>query len=233
MGKFHVFQRIPTNGARGVHYFAVSPRKFLAVTNEQSAFVSIYEWLNGSFSANIQDIKIKEPQKCTTFDIDDDTYMACGRLVGTNTTIVLKWNKTGFNSFQVLPSSYAISSLHSFEANGSVFLAVPGSSFLPAYIYRWNGASFVLHQSLTTTNAKSLESFVAENETFLAVSSAKYAMADVYKMTGNNLALYQKLQATTSSEFASFTHMGRRYLVIANYRQSWIYNINSTVYIWT
>ena len=89
-GKLHEFQRIPTNGAWSVPYFTVSPRKFLVVTNSKSGIVSIYEWLNGSFSASIQDIKINTPNKCTTFDIDDDTYMACGSNVPTNATIVLE-----------------------------------------------------------------------------------------------------------------------------------------------
>ena len=209
-------------------------KKFLVVTNSKSNVVSIYEWLNGSFSVNLQDIKIKQIMKCTTFGIDEDTYMACGSFVPTDATIILKWNGTGFDNFQILPSS-EVRSPHSIEANGSVFLAVPSYDSRPPYIYRWNGASFDLHQSLTrpgtTPYADLIESFIIEDETFLTVCNYQnvneYSTTDEYKMTGSKFTYYQRLTLIWAKDLVSYTYMGRRYLVIAKYANHGNYNTNS------
>ena len=97
----------------------------------------------------------------------------------------------------------------SFVANGSVYLALPSRSPV-SYLYRWNGASFALHQSFALDGIYSSESFIAENETFLVLSKLKgntEPLSDVYKMTGSNFTLYQQLPTTGARDLVSLTHM--------------------------
>ena len=125
-GEFKEFQRIPTNGVTGTHYFTINTRKFLPFSNNKyrSMKVSIYEWKNEQLSDKIQDIPITSPYRCNTFIIHNITYMACGKgWARTNAITVLKWSGKQSEPFQDLPSSYVQGRPNIIHANGTVYLA--------------------------------------------------------------------------------------------------------------
>ena len=244
-GKFKEFQRIPTTGAMDTHYFTINTRKYMSFTNG-SYKVAIYEWINKKFCHKIQDIQIKRPCRCTTFTIQNITYMVCGTGATVNTVTVLKWSGEQFESFQVLPSSFVNGRPHIIHANGTVYLAlanfrgVGNNPDIHSFIYRWNGIKFVHHQSISTHGAMGSDSFsTAAGEVILVVVNS-YTMSgtsfkvksDVYKMVNDTFYLHQQLSTTGAEYVHAFTHKGKQYLVVVNKLDLTNFLLDSPVYIW-
>ena len=180
-GKFKEFQRIPTNGAKGTHYFTIDRKKMMSFSNNMygSHEVSTYEWKNKQFSTKIQDIQMTFPYRCNTFTIHNITYIACGRGYGGQTVKVPKWSGKQFESFQDLPSLTVYDRPHIIHANGTVYLAIanhkhPSKNDSPdtdSFIYRWNGIKFAHHQSIPTHGAREWDSFTVAGQVFLVVAN--------------------------------------------------------------
>ena len=241
-GQFKEFQRIRTSRAIGLSYFAVSERKFLIITNYGTDLIFIYEWKTGRF-IKIQDISLTNPYRCGTFNINNTPHFACGRGLSTNAVSVFRWSGSQFELFQQLSSKSVYSRPNSFNDNGTLYLAI-GNFGTPydtdSYIYRWDGAQFVHHQSIPTHGASDWDSFTTgEGDVFLIVANKKTGGSDgyhvtsaVYKKTGNMFNLHQQLKTTGASRVHAFTHKGKQYLAVMNQYNGSIYNLDSQVYIW-
>ena len=249
-GTFKEIQHIPNNDVVYTHCFTIDTRTFMSVTNSDSNQVSIYKWKNEKFGNKTQDIAIKEPLRCSTFTISNSTYIACGSLVDFNATTVLKWSGNRFQPFQVPPSSYVEGRLHTFKANGILYLAIPnfeppmfsGKTDTDSYIYRWDGTKFVHHQSIPTYGAADWDSFTtSDGQVFLVVANfASYKQSGltfdvksaVYKMAESKFSLYQKLPSSGAVYVHAFTHKGTQYLAVVNNNYGSGFNFDSALYIW-
>ena len=174
-GNVQRIQRILTKGAKDTHYFTINTRKFISFTNNMygSSKVSIYEWKDGKFSNNIQNIQITSPYKCNTFAIQNITYITCGRKVRADAVTVLKWSGKRFEPFQDLPSSMVFCGRpHIIYANDTIYLTIANDNGdTDSFIYRWNG-KFVHHQSIPTRGAIGFDSFTSKGEVFLVVANS-------------------------------------------------------------
>ena len=241
-GQFKEFKPIPTSGAIDLHYFADIERKYILVTNYRTGLISIYEWKSGRFNAMKENISLKWPYRCQSFVINNTTYIACGTGLIADAVSVFKWSDR-FELFQTLSSKFVYGRPHSFNANGTLYLAI-GNHKNPydtdSLIYRWDGAKFVHHQSIRTHAAMGWDSFTtAEGDVFLIVANVRTVGSDgyhvksaVYKMTGNKFNLYQQLPTTGAGYVHAFTHKGRQYLAVVNQYNGSSYNLDSQVYIW-
>ena len=122
-GQFKELQRIRTNRAIGLSYFAVNERKLMLITNYGTDLISIYEWKTGRF-IKIQDVSVTNPYHCDTFNINNTPHFACGRGLGTNAVSVFRWSGSQFELFQRLSSKSVYSRPNSFNANSTLYLAI-------------------------------------------------------------------------------------------------------------
>ena len=230
-GLFNEFQRISTNYNSGMLYFTINQRKLLVVSNLGWEKLSVYEWINGSFSVKVQDIPMPLVQFCSKITVTNQTYLVCGTWASSMATNIVKWTGSKFESFQNLPSC-RVGHVHCFSANGSEYIAVPvfqgagGESF----VYRWDKTAFVLHQTFTVKWARAWASFVSpKGDTFLVVASKR---STVFKLTGNRFFMYQQLETTGASDIAAFSQGRNFFMVISCQRRGNTFNVNSTLYIW-
>ena len=240
--KFEIFQQLVTNYATDSHFFSIGKQKFLAVSNLHSLNSFIFEWKEGRF-VKIQEIPTTSPRGLSTADINNDTYVIVGSFTASDSTKVFKWTGSQFVYFHSLASTNAIQ-VHSFEANGSALVAIAnyqsksGKYDTDSFIYRWNGSSFILHQSLPTHGAHSLRSFCAGNTTYIVVANYRgqhegyNVRSEVYELRNGKFVPYQLLETTGASGLITYDHNGQRYLAVSQYRNSTGYNINSLVFIW-
>ena len=96
----------------------------MLITNYATNLMSIYEWKNGRFSVKVQDVPVINPYRCDTFSINNTTYIACGRGFNNDSVSVFKWSGSRFELFQNLFSLGVYGQPHSFNANGTLYLAI-------------------------------------------------------------------------------------------------------------
>ena len=130
-----------------------------------------------------------------------------------------------------------------FNTNGETFLAfsnyINGGSYnIDSFIYKWNGTSFVLLQSIPTRGARAWHPFVMCRQTFLGVANY-YDASDyyntqsvIYQASGGTFDKYQEISTIASSDITSFEYKGHTYLAFANVRNSSTRNFKSTLYKW-
>ena len=221
-GTFRELQRILTKGVKDTHYFTINTRKFISFTNNMDDKVSIYEWKNGKFSNNTQNIQITWPYRCNTFAIQNIAYSACGRRVTAGRPHIINANGT----------VYLVIANHNKGYHGNYVLCDTDS-----FIYPWNGIKFVHHQSIPTRCAIGCDSFTFKDEVFLVVANSYTMYSDwkndksaVYKMADNKFNLYQQLLTTATKCVHAFTDKDKQYLAVVSWCGS--KGIENPVYIW-
>ena len=177
-GKLAEIRCLTDNIPNDILYFSINMRKFMSFSDPDSQQVLIYEWNKFGFGKMVQKIAKKSPSGCSTFTINNATYIACGSSVRTN-AIILKWSRSQFQPFQDLPSKYVTGRPHSFGDDGtlSLYLAFANSRTFSklgneSHIYRWNGSKFVHHQSIPTHSAMDWSYFtISDGQVFLVVAN--------------------------------------------------------------
>ena len=160
--------------------------------------MAINEWKSGRFNVAMQNISYWHSHTSVS---NNTVYRVCHRDEC--------WCSLTFQTvepFQQLPF-HVYGQPHSFNASNTRYLAVANhkSSYdTDSYIYCWDGAQFVHHQSIPTHGASGWDSFAtAEDDVFLIVanlrtggSDAYHVKSAVYKMADNKFNLYQQLPTT-------------------------------------
>ena len=206
----------------------------------------IYKWSNSKFNT-FQEIPTEGALGCTTFVINNDTFIAFANLYNSKEkhavqSTVFKWSGGHFVKLQSL-QTYGAHDVTSFNINGHTFLAFPnhfsGSKYnIDSFIYKWYGNKFVLFQSIPTRGALAWHPFVISGQTFLGVAnyygdSQKHnTQSVVYQASGARFIKYQEIPTHGARDMTTFEYKGHTYLVVANYYNQKKYNINSVLYKW-
>ena len=237
--RFEEFQRIATIGASDILYFHSNEKNFLFVSNRMNSTIRIYQWKNGNFSDIVYESTMVS-YKCDVFNIESFVYIACRQ--PDKTTSVLRWSGSKLEHIQKITNIDGKGPPHGFQANGTIFLAIPviksTEQDIHSYIYRWNGTTFIEYQSLPTYSSMAWDSFTTTKGDVLLVvanfhNDREYCVnSTVYKMANNKFSLYQQLPTKGSKFVHAFTYKGKHYVVFVNHYDGNSKIINSTVYIW-
>ena len=251
-GRFIEFLHIPTEWVTDLHYLTIDDRRLLLISSFDKSEVYVHEWQNGNFKAiGVLTIPFPQITRCTSFKIQNSTYIVCGSWKDFEAAAIFKWNGRQFGLSQKFSSSF-VCCPYSFLANNSVYIAIgnfvstTGMPKTNSYLYRWKGTTFFHHQSLPTFGARAWASFTtSKRDAFLALTmnnaytgpgcrlSNLQEKSAVYKMTDNKFVLYQHLPTKAAEGIHASRHRGQQYIAVANHNEGGSFNIRSTVYIWT
>ena len=231
--QFVNFQNVPLKEATKLHFFAILPERFLAVTSDNNV-TSIYKWNDKQFEM-FQDIASADSARdVTMFEINNETFIAIANYQSSNRgyavpSSVYKWSGNNFVKTQSL-QTYGAHDVKSFIISGDTFLAfanhLNGSGkFIDSFIYKWNGTMFTLFQSIPTRAAWSWYAFVMCGQTYLGVANNQ-GKSVVYRFSGSQFIKYQEIATVHAKVLTSFEYKGQTYLVVAKYTG------NSAVYKW-
>jgi hypothetical protein len=178
-----------------------------------------------------------------TFEINGEHFLFFSHYrSGTNGDItedknseMYKWNGQSFDLIQYIPTHAPYASCY-FEFDGEHFFTIANyrsgsSSTSFSYdsqspVYKWNGSSFDLVQSLSTGGAQDIISFNINNIQYLAIanyyhSSDRYDhFAKIYYWDGAQFSFSQQIATHGARDLEYFEINGESFLAIANYYSS-------------
>ena len=234
-GVFHKYQRVPTTGATDIHFFTVGDKKLLAISSHAAASF-IYRWEVNKFVKH-QEIHAAWPIKCTTFTIENSTYIAFSSYLNNGANSLFKWSGWQFIHIQSFESRFS-RMIHPFKVNGVTFLAIAnhastGTENLSP-IYHWDGSKFAIGESVVTVGAYAFRSFEVGRDTYLGVANY-FGKSKLYKIQKGHLILHQELEVHWATDLIPIFHDGRIYLAFANHYNSTSssFNTASLVFLWS
>ena len=247
-GRFTLYQTLQTRGARGLEYFSVADKHFLAVANHYDGTHQldsvIYEW-NGKLFEVFQKIATKGASDVTFFTINGDKYLAVANYYDGSThsmkSVIYKWSGGKFNKIQEIATEGAMGCT-AFIINNDTFIAFANSynsqqkHSVQSTVFKWSGGHFVKSQSLQTYGAYDVKSFNINGHTFLTFanhySGSKYNTDSfIYKWDGNKFAMFQSIPTRGALASQPFVISGQTFLGVANYHgDSQKHNTRSVVY---
>jgi len=211
--------------------------------------VKLYKFQNNRFTEAFV-IPAQRPRDVACFSIGEETYLAVThhydpRKQSPNIcSAIHKWNGTGFEKFQDLPTAGAMR-WAAFTIDGNRFLAVANNydgrtHNIDSTVFRWNGVQFDPIQQIPTKAATSCESFTINGKTYLAISnnfddSTHNVDSKIYEWDGNRFNEIQSIPTLGGVYLKSFKIKGITYLIIANHYDSTksSYDTYSKLYKWS
>ncbi|MCP3871490.1 MAG: hypothetical protein GY703_25975 [Gammaproteobacteria bacterium] len=129
-----------------------------------------------------------------------------------------------------------------FEIEGVPYLVVANYHDNSTYnvdsqVYRWDGNSFLLFQSIPTSGARDWESFVIGGNTYLVVANAyndstHNTQSRVFRWNSTAFVEHQSIDTSGAVDWEYFESEGASYLAVANHHNDSTYNVYSQVYEW-
>ena len=247
-GKFTLYQTLQTRGARGLEYFSIADKHFLAVANIYDGTYLldsvIYQW-NGKLFEVFQKVATKGGADFTFFTINGDKYLAVTNYYNGSThsikSVIYKWSGVEFAKFQEIATEGAVGCT-AFVINNDTFIAFANHRnsqqkySVQSTVFRWSGGHFVKLQSLRTYGALRVKFFIINAHRFLAFanyySGSKYNTDSfIYKWDGNKFVLFQSIPTRGANGWHTFVISGQTFLGVANFRgDSQKHNTRSVVY---
>jgi len=247
-GRFTLYQTLQTRGARGLEYFSIADKHFLAVANQEDGTYMldsvIYEW-NGKLFDVFQKIATKGGSFFTFFTINGDKYLTVANYHDGSThstkSVIYKWSGGKFNKFQEIATEGALR-CRAFIISNDTFIAFANyynskqKHSVQSTVFKWSGGHFVKLQSLQTYGGRDVKSFNINGHTFLAFanyySGSKYNTDSfIYKWDGNKFVLFQSIPTRGAHSWHPFVISGQTFLGVANHRgDSQKHNTRSVVY---
>ena len=247
-GRFTLYQTLHIRGARGLEYFSIADKHFLAVANRFDGTYQldsvVYQW-NGKLFVVFQKISTKGASHLTFFTINGVKYLAVANYHDDSTqsikSVVYKWNSGKFNKFQEIATDGALG-CKAFVINNDTFIAFANhynsqqKYSVRSTVFKWSGRHFVKLQSLQTYGAHDVKSFNINGHTFLAFAnyysgSSYNTDSFIYKWDGGSFVLFQSIATRGALAWHPFVISGQTFLGVANfYDSSQKYNTQSVVY---
>lgn len=251
--KFVLFQSIATYGAKDITYFKIKNDHFLCIANSNNGFTmmidsEIMKFVSGKFHS-FKKISTAGASACEAFSIDGKYFIMFGNsfynvLRPSSPSNIYRWENNGFVFVQSI-DTYAVQDVHYLKVKGQHFLVCANhynSNFgyqfeINSFIFKWNGAQFVLFQNIKTYGATSVTSFQISGETYLAFANQRRTQMNykihtaVYKATGPGFSYYQGLLDTVGAfGVDGFVYHGQPYLAVVSYTNGMKYKVNSLLY---
>lgn len=223
-----LLQGIETLDCPAICHFAIGAREFVAVANHSdlSTFVlnvKIYEMNagTGEYDTLFQTVSTNGANDIVAFTIGADYFIAIAEYsndsVAAVSSVIMKWDGTQFTNFKSI-TTHGAQWLDYFQhSDGSHWLtfscsvASDYSTYSDnSFIYKWNGADFVLFQTIATFGAYKLELFEIGANFYCAI--AQYYNDTTYDFNSRVL-IYDagSAQFTTASTFQNIAGKGTRY----------------------
>ena len=198
-----------------------------------------------------QTIPAQGTTKMEYFEIGGQSYLAASNYFGGDPFIAqpkIYRNDAGtWTEIQVFPSGERIWDIEYFSIGADHYLSF--ANFIndlsgytcSSFIYKWDGSSFVLFQSLPL-NAASTDTdfFTIASDSYLSFTKHYNSVgtgildSHIYKWNGVSFELYQAIPTKRARDIEVFTYAGEQYLAIGNYYNdlNGSYNLDSPVYKW-
>ena len=245
-----LYQTLQTRGPRGLEYFSIVDKHFLAVANYYDGTYLldsvIYKW-NGKLFEVFQKIATKGGFHFKFFTINGERYLAVTNYYDGSSyslkSVIYKWSGVNLNKFQEIATEGALGCT-AFIINNDTFIAFANhynsqqKYSVQSTIFKWSGGHFVKHQSLQTHGAYDVKSFNINGHTFLAFTNyyfgSKYNTDSfIYKwaIDGNKFVLFQSIPTRGATTWHPFMISGQTFLGVANFHgDSQKFNTQSVLY---
>jgi hypothetical protein len=257
-GRVSTFQSIATQHGQGLKFFSIGTQSYLAIANRLNGAVPNYATNSqilrfnpstGSF-VSLQLIASIGAVCWEFFSIGNQSYLALANSQQSPASFsidspILRFDAISgtFLPFQLIATMGA-SDWEFFTIGSQSYLAVAnsrdGSSSSSIFavnsmIYRFDGSSFILFQSIATMGAVDWEFFTIGNQSFLALAnnydgSSHSINSIIYRFDGSNFAPFQSVFTMGAAKWCFFSMGNQSYLALANNQNNGNYSTNSQLY---
>jgi hypothetical protein len=130
--------------------------------------LQVYKWSDGNFVQHGRDLNCRGASGLALFTINNREFLAISSFYDSvnrnfqSKSVIFEWKNNQFQPEQEITTNGA-TGLEYLMADGDHLLLFVNSRSSPA-LYKWNAATFVLHQELHITNAKSVKKFSINEE---------------------------------------------------------------------
>uniref|UniRef100_H0X6E5 Adhesion G-protein coupled receptor V1 n=1 Tax=Otolemur garnettii TaxID=30611 RepID=H0X6E5_OTOGA len=230
---FSIFQTVLDESASGWCFFTLENSVYGIMLRKSS--VTVYRW-QGIFIP-VEDFSVENPKTCEAFDIGLSPYFVITheeREEKPSVNSVYTFT-SGFKLFLVQTINISESSqVRYFTSNGQDYLIIASQrddSEL-TQVFRWNGGSFVSHQTLPVRGVLSVALFNRGGSVFLAVSLAS-ATPDclLFRWSGNEFTNFEEVPVQGPVQVEALSIGNDIYLIFA--KNVFLGNQNSIdIFIW-
>ncbi|KAL2779432.1 adhesion G-protein coupled receptor V1 precursor [Daubentonia madagascariensis] len=230
---FSIFQTFLDESASGWCFFPVE-NSIYGIMLRKSSF-TVYRW-QGIFIP-VEDLKIENPKTCEAFSIGLSPYFVI--------THEEREEKPSVNSVYTFTSGFKLflvqtiiilesSQVRYFTSDGQDYLIIASQrddSEL-TQVFRWNGGSFVLHQTLPVRGVLSIALFNRGGSVFLAVSQANARLNSLlFKWSASGFTNFQEVPVSGTTQVEALSTGNDIYLIFA--RNIFLGDQNSIdIFIW-
>jgi hypothetical protein len=155
---------------------------------------------------------------------------------------IVETRVAGFSKVQTLSAGSETQNLVPFRLAGEDYLLAANSRKDLTYnanstLYKWNGESFVEHQSIPTRGASDAEFFTLGADAFLAIANrcngTVYSVdSKIYKWDGARFVEFQSLPGWTAGDLEFFAFGDSAYLVVGDRSDDATPTTGSKIYKW-
>jgi hypothetical protein len=153
-------------------------------------------------------------------------------------TVIFRWSKNYFQSYQELDCGFAALSTTFMEINSTMYLAIYGYNVL--FVYKWTGNDFRKVHTLSIRKAFITEctSFQPRNDTYLTCAVwGGLEKSLVFKWTGERFVLHQEIHGIEYAASAELIQLNNETvaLILAQRQRGSgadMLKVNSPIYIW-
>ncbi|KAG8524634.1 Adhesion G-protein coupled receptor V1 [Galemys pyrenaicus] len=231
---FSIFQSFLDTSASGWCFFTLEDSTYGIMLRKFSS--TIYRW-QGIF-VPLEDLNIKNPKTCKAFNIGSKPYLVI-------THEERNKQKPSVNSVYTFTSGLKLllvqtivisesSQVRYFTSDGQGYLIVASQrddSEL-TQVFRWDGGSFVLHQTLPVRGVLSMALFTRGGAVFLAISQADAKPNSLLlSWSGSEFISFQQMSINGTTQVEALTSGDDTYLIFA--RAMFLGDQNSIdIFIW-
>jgi hypothetical protein len=246
---FVPFQLVPTVGAVDWEFFTMGNQSYLAVANHRNSatFSQNSQILRFDSATNtflpFQSIPTQGAFDWEFFNIAGHSYLAvANHRSDSSWTInsqIFRFNGSTFLPFQSIPSVGAQDWLF-FNIAGHNYLALAnrydgniGLVPVNSQIFRFNGSSFVLFQSISIVGGWEWEFFTMQGESYLAAANQyddQLLTSQILRFNGSSFVVFQSIPTVAAFDWEFFRIGTQSYLALANRYTGNTYSINSQIF---
>ncbi|XP_058384943.1 adhesion G-protein coupled receptor V1 [Diceros bicornis minor] len=231
---FSVFQSFLNASASGWCFFTLEDSIYGVMLRKLSS--TVYRW-QGIF-VPLEDLNIENPKTCEAFNIGLSSFFVITHEGGNE-------DKPSVNSVYAFTSasrSLLVQTIIISESSQVKYFTSDSQDYLIVasqrdgseltQVFRWNGGSFQLHQTLPVRGVLSVAIFTRAGSVFLAISQANAGPnALLLKWSGNEFINFQEVPISGTTQVEALTSGDDIYLIFA--KTSFLGDQNSTdMFIW-
>ncbi|KAB0406077.1 hypothetical protein E2I00_004999, partial [Balaenoptera physalus] len=216
--KFSIFQSFLDASASGWCFFTLEDSVYGIMLRKLSS--TVYRW-QGIF-VPLEDLHIENPKTCEAFNMGLSPYFVITHeerneeKPSVNSVYTFT---SGFKLFLVQTITISESSQVRYFTSDSqdyVIVASQSDDSELTQVFRWNGGSFVLHQTLPVRGVLSMASFTRGGAMFLAISQANARSNSLLlRWSGNEFINFQEVPIGGTTQVEALTSGDDIYLIFA------------------